>query len=214
MMLKRRNLKQTEGQKCSSFNINNTATFKAVMKKVRVQSLNEYFNVSGEDFIWVDDSDYEPCSYCSFSGEKHPQFGVNKTDEQKKHQSEMIKMWWKNVSEDKKKLMRDNLSSAIKSQWDLLTPEERKVSRKWKPNPRKSKDNPMYGKRSASKGKIWITNGETNKMVNPNEISEGWYKGRVNVISNEGKKRLKDLTSERNRNGELGWTVRKETTTP
>ena len=34
MVLKRRNLKQTEGQKCSSFNINNTATFKAVMKKI------------------------------------------------------------------------------------------------------------------------------------------------------------------------------------
>ena len=30
-MLKRRNLKQMEGQKCSSFSINNTATFKAVM---------------------------------------------------------------------------------------------------------------------------------------------------------------------------------------
>jgi hypothetical protein len=33
-MLKRRNLKQTEGQKCSSFNINNTATFKAVMEDI------------------------------------------------------------------------------------------------------------------------------------------------------------------------------------
>jgi len=32
-MLKRRNLKQTEGQKCSSLNINNTAAFKAVMKE-------------------------------------------------------------------------------------------------------------------------------------------------------------------------------------
>jgi hypothetical protein len=29
------------------------------MNKVRVQSLNEYFNVSWDDFIWVDDSDYE-----------------------------------------------------------------------------------------------------------------------------------------------------------
>ncbi len=58
-MLKRRNLKQTEGQKCSSLNINNTATFKAVMNKVSVQSLNECFNVSGEDFIWIDENDYE-----------------------------------------------------------------------------------------------------------------------------------------------------------
>lgn len=58
-MLKRRNLKQMGEQKCSSFNINNTATFKAVMNKVSVQLLNECFNISGEDFIRVDDIDYE-----------------------------------------------------------------------------------------------------------------------------------------------------------
>jgi len=48
----------SEGQKCPSFGINNNAKDKAVMNKVSVQSLNECFNVSGEDFIWVDD-DYE-----------------------------------------------------------------------------------------------------------------------------------------------------------
>lgn len=47
-----------EGQKCPSFDINNNAKDKAVMNKVSVQSLNECFNVSGEDFIWIDD-DYE-----------------------------------------------------------------------------------------------------------------------------------------------------------
>ena len=177
------------------------------MNKVSLQSLNECFNISGEDFIWVDDN-YEPCSYCSFVGENHPLFGIAKTEEQKKHQSQTIKLWWKNVSEEKKQIMKDNLRNAIKSQWDLLTPEERKVSRNWNPNPRKGKDHPMYGKQPVSSGKIWITNGETNKMVNPNEIPQGWYKGRVNVISDSGKQRLSNLTTQRNKNGELGWNCR------
>jgi len=34
------------------------------MNKVSVQSLNEYFNVSGEDFICIDDSDYEQPKIC------------------------------------------------------------------------------------------------------------------------------------------------------
>ena len=177
------------------------------MNKVSVQKLNECFNIFGDDFILVDDN-YEPCFYCSFVGEKHPLFGIPKTEEQKKHQSQMIKLWRKNVSEEKKQIIRDNLRNAIKSQWDLLTPEERKVARNWNPNPRRGKDNPMYGKQSASRGKIWITNGETNKMVNPNEIPEGWYKGRVNVISSGGKRRLSNLTTQRNKNGELGWSCR------
>lgn len=57
MVLKCRNL-SSEGQKCSSPNINNNATFKAVMDKVSVQSLNECFNVSWQDFVFIDD-DYE-----------------------------------------------------------------------------------------------------------------------------------------------------------
>lgn len=45
-----------------------------------------------------------------------------------------------------------------------------------------------------NKGKIWITNGTDNKMVKCDEIPDGWYRGRVNVHSEEGKKaNLKQL---------------------
>jgi hypothetical protein len=212
MMLKRRNLKQTEGQKCSSFNINNTATFKAVMNKVSVQSLNECFNISGEDFILVGD-DYEPCSYCSFVGEKHPQFGIAKTKEQKEHQSKMIEKWWKSLTDEEKESISKKRAKSIKEYWKSYTDDERKLLRNWSSPKKYGIENHRYGKQSASKGKIWITNGDTNKMVAPDEIPEGWHKGRVNVVSAEGKERLKNLTSQRNKNGELGWTVRKETTT-
>ena len=199
------------GQKCPSFDINNNAKDKAVMNKVSVQSLNECFNIPGEDFIWVDD-DYEPCSYCSFVGEKHPQFGIAKTKEQKEHQSKMIKKWWKNLTDEEKKTISKNRAKSVKKYWEDYTDDERKELRNWSPSKKCGKENHRYGKQSASKGKIWITNGEVNKMINPDEIPEGWYRGRVNVISNQGKERLKNLTSQRNRNGELGWTVRKPTT--
>lgn len=211
MVLKCRNL-SSEGQKCSSPNINNNATFKAVMDKVSVQSLNECFNISGEDFIWVDD-DYEPCSYCSFVGEKHPQFGIAKTKEQKEHQSKMIENWWKSLTDDEKKSISKKRAKSIKEYWKNYTDDERKLLRNWSPSKKYGKENHMYGRESASKGKIWITDGENNKMTNQNEIPEGWYKGRVNVISNQGKERLRNLTSQRNKNGELGWTVRKQTIT-
>ena len=182
------------------------------MDKVSVQSLNECFNISGEDFIWVDD-DYEPCSYCSFVGEKHPQFGIAKTKEQKEHQSKMIENWWKSLTDDEKKSISKKRAKSIKEYWKNYTDDERKLLRNWSPSKKYGKENHMYGRESASKGKIWITDGENNKMTNQNEIPEGWYKGRVNVISNQGKERLRNLTSQRNKNGELGWTVRKQTIT-
>ena len=42
MVLKRRNLKQGGGQKCPSFNINNFATFKAVMEEQWIKDLREF----------------------------------------------------------------------------------------------------------------------------------------------------------------------------
>jgi len=54
MMLKRRNLKQNGGQKCSSFNINNVATFKTRMNKLYVQTLNECLGIDGPD--WIEDN--------------------------------------------------------------------------------------------------------------------------------------------------------------
>lgn len=38
------------------------------MNKVSVKSLNECFNVSGEDFIWIDDNDYEQMPNQDFYG--------------------------------------------------------------------------------------------------------------------------------------------------
>jgi hypothetical protein len=69
-------------------------------------------------------------------------------------------------------------------------------------------NNHRWGKISAQRGKIWVTDGLKNMMVFPDNIPEGWYKGRVNVLSDDGKKRLSNLTAKRNKNGELGWTVR------
>tara|TARA_R110000868_G_scaffold4750_3_gene29382 strand:+ start:1850 stop:2536 length:687 start_codon:yes stop_codon:yes gene_type:complete len=65
------------------------------------------------------------------------------------------------------------------------------------PGPRYSirgEKNHRYGKSPLTKGKIWVNNGTDNKMIFPNEIEDGWCKGRVNVHSKEGRERnLKQL---------------------
>jgi hypothetical protein len=60
--------------------------------------------------------------------------------------------------------------------------------------------NPMWGKQSIQKGKIWITNNLENMMVFPNQIPEGWYRGRIKVHNDNSKKILKDRMSENNPN--------------
>ena len=155
------------------------------------------------EFVCDSPDPSEFISYSPFVGEKHSQFGIPKTDRQKKHQSEKIKKWWQDMSTTDREEMGKRISSGVKSQWDSLTKEERKTSRNWKPNPRPGKYNPMYGKPSAVRGKIWVTDGENNKMVNVDEIPEGWYKGRVNVISAEGKEKLSNLTTQRNKERKL-----------
>ena len=179
------------------------------MKELNVQMLNECFNVNGLNYLTEDPASYRILRYPSSVGNNHPLWGTHKTQEQRQKQSEIMIEWWKNVSDNKREKMKNNLSKVIKSQWELLTSEERKTARKWKSNPKSGKDNPMYGKSSAVKGKVWITNGKDNMMVNPNKIPDGWYKGRVNVVSDDGKERLRHLTAQRNTNGELGWTAKK-----
>lgn len=63
-MLKRRNLKQTEGQKCSSFGINNTATFKAVMEDI-FASLKDVV-VSDDCWELISNQDFfgNPIGFC------------------------------------------------------------------------------------------------------------------------------------------------------
>lgn len=58
----------------------------------------------------------------------------------------------------------------------------------------RGKNNHRYGKTPPTKDMVWVTNGKENKMIFPNELEEGWYRGRVNVHSEEGKKsNLKQL---------------------
>jgi hypothetical protein len=148
------------------------------MQILDVRSINAVLCIDGPDFI-VDDENYEITSVPTFVGENHPLWGTTRTKEQKQHQSKVIINWWQNASDNKKELMKNNLINAIKSQWELLTPEERKTSRKWKTTPKYGENNPNYGKVSANRGKVWITNGQDNKLVNMNEIPEGWWKGRT-----------------------------------
>jgi hypothetical protein len=61
------------------------------------------------------------------------------------------------------------------------------------PGPRYStrgKNNHRYSKSPITKDKIWVTNGSENKMIFPNELEEGWYRGRVNVHTEEGKDKI------------------------
>jgi hypothetical protein len=54
--------------------------------------------------------------------------------------------------------------------------------------------NHRYGKTPITKDKIWVNDGNDNKMIFVNEMEDGWYKGRVNVHSKEGRERnLKQL---------------------
>lgn len=119
-MLKRRNLKQTEGQKCSSFDINNTATFKAV-KAV----MEDIFK--GLKYVVVPDDCWEPIPNQDFYGNIQLPFNPNK-------------------------------------------------------------------------GKIWITNGVDNQMVEPTQIPKGWYKGRVKVHTKSGRKKILNQLRENNPN--------------
>ena len=65
------------------------------------------------------------------------------------------------------------------------------------PGPRYStrgKNNHRYGKTPPTKNMIWVTNGSENKMISPNKIEDGWYRGRINVHSENGRKaNLKQL---------------------
>jgi hypothetical protein len=141
--------------------------------------LNAIFGVDGDNILHVDEDNYEHISHHTFLGEKHPLWGTHRTEEQKKRQSEVISNWWETAPTSKKESMRYNLSKTIKSQWDLLTPEERKKARNWKATPKHGKNNPNYGKVSANRGKIWITNGTDNKLVNIDYLPDGWWKGRT-----------------------------------
>lgn len=116
-MLKRRNLKQSEGQKCSSFGINNTATFKAVMEDI----------FKGLKYVVVPDDCWEPIPNQDFYGNIQLPFNPNK-------------------------------------------------------------------------GKIWITNGVDNQMVEPTQIPKGWYKGRVKVHTKSGRKKILNQLRENNPN--------------
>lgn len=92
--------------------------------------------------------------------------------------------------------------------WIIEDPSSYTVERTGPSYDMRGKNNHRWGKVSSQKGKIWVTNGESNMMTFPDNVPEGWYKGRVNVLSADGKKRLSKITTKRNRNGELGWTVR------
>jgi hypothetical protein len=48
-----------KGHFCPFSCINNKDQIKSRMNKISVQSLNECFNIGGEDFIWDDDNDHE-----------------------------------------------------------------------------------------------------------------------------------------------------------
>jgi hypothetical protein len=148
------------------------------MQILDVTNINAALCIDGPQII-VDDENYEITSVPTFVGKNHPLWGTNRTEKQKQHQSEVISNWWQNVSDNKKELMRNNLSNVIKSQWELLTPEERKTARKWKTTPKHGKNNPNYGKASSNRGKVWITNGKDNKLINVSEMPSGWRKGRT-----------------------------------
>jgi hypothetical protein len=64
----------------------------------------------------------------------------------------------------------------------------------------KGEKNPMYGKPSAQRGKIWITDGKNNKMVNQDEIPKGWHSGRTGVHSKNSKESLKQIMGKNNPN--------------
>jgi hypothetical protein len=71
------------------------------------------------------------------------------------------------------------------------------------PGPRYStrgEKNHRYGKTPITKDKIWVTNGIDNKMIFPNEIEDGWCKGRVNVHSEDGKDKILKQLNENNPN--------------
>ena len=82
-------------QKGTLFCINSNARYKTRMNKVSVQLLNEYFNVSGEDFIWVNDKDLDTSVYPSWNRGKKtgvkPWLGKKHTEATKRKVSEARK---------------------------------------------------------------------------------------------------------------------------
>ena len=84
--------------------------------------------------------------------------------------------------------------------WIIDDPNSYTVERTGPSYDMNGRNNPMWGKTSAQKGKVWITDGKTNVMVFPNNIPEGWYKGRVNVLSDAGKKKCLKHLKENNPN--------------
>ena len=63
-----------------------------------------------------------------------------------------------------------------------------------------------------TKGKIWVTNGTDNKMVESDDIPDGWYKGRTKVHDEEGLKKIKDQLKTRNPNAKTYRVVYRDGT--
>lgn len=60
----------------------------------------------------------------------------------------------------------------------------------------RGKNNPRYGKPSTQRGKIWVTDGKSNRMVY--DVPEGWTIGRTNVQSNKEQFRQQGLNNNSN----------------
>jgi hypothetical protein len=65
---------------------------------------------------------------------------------------------------------------------------------------RMRENNPFKGKPSNIAGRIWITNGNKNRCIDPNDaVPEGWRKGRSIVLTEEGRARKSATTASSNR---------------
>lgn len=60
----------------------------------------------------------------------------------------------------------------------------------------RGKNNPRYGKPSTHRGKIWVTDGKSNRMVY--DVPAGWTIGRVNVQTNKEQFRQQGLNNNNN----------------
>ena len=65
---------------------------------------------------------------------------------------------------------------------------------------------------NANKGKVWVTDGTDNMMVEPDDIPDGWYKGRTKVHTEEGLKKIKDRLKNRNPNAKTYRVVYRDGT--
>lgn len=164
------------------------------MNKVSVQSLNECFNVSGEDFIWVDDSDYEQPKICQAwnKGKK----GLYKHSEETKRKYSEVRKGKKVHSEE----WKEQLSKRMKGNTYRL-------GKKASPESLKKRSEKLKGRVLSEEQKKKLSDAHKGKKLTEEHKKNISKANKGKKLSDEHKRKIKETNKNREMICNVLWTI-------